>query len=309
MTDRLAPARPLPAWLARQLPFERGTLELDGRALAFLDHGPRDGRPVLLMHGNPTWSYLWRRVVRALEGSGLRLIAPDLAGFGLSDKPRRASAHRLAGHIEDVSRVLDALDLEGVVVAGQDWGGPIATGVAAQLGDRLHGLVLGNTAVLRPARPFRSKAFHRFSHLPIVSDAVFRGLLFPVPIMDRVQGDRRSIGLREKAAYAWPFRHPLDRAGPLALARMVPDGESHPSTAVMDRVGAFVESWQGPASLLWARRDPILGRGLRRHKEALPQASVRECDAGHFSQEEVPELWAEAIREVARADPSAADRS
>ena len=76
-----------------------------------------------------------------------------------------------------------------------------------------------------------------------------------------------------------------------------------PSTAVMDRVGAWVESFEGPAALVWARRDPILGRGLRRHSEALPQATVRECDAGHFSQEEVPELWAAAIREVAEALP------
>jgi haloalkane dehalogenase len=80
---------------------------------------------------------------------------------------------------------------------------------------------------------------------------------------------------------------------------MVPDSENHPSTAVMDRLGAWVGSFPGPSALVWGRRDPILGRGLRRHREALPEASVRECDAGHFSQEEVPELWAEAIREVA----------
>jgi haloalkane dehalogenase len=118
-------------------------------------------------------------------------------------------------------------------------------------------------------------------------------------MMNRVQGDRSSIGWSLRAAYAWPFRRPLDRSGPLGLARMVPNAEEHPSTAVMDRVGAWVEKWRGPAALVWGRRDPLLGRGLRRHRDALPQASVRECDAGHFLQEEVPDLIADAIREVA----------
>jgi haloalkane dehalogenase len=281
------------------MPFERRAARIDGHRMTFVDHGPRDGTPVLMVHGNPTWSFLWRKVMARLEGAPLRLVAPDLLGFGTSDKPRRASDHQLAMHVDTVAALVDGLGLEGFVACGQDWGGPIACGAAERLPDRVGGLVLGNTAVLRPARPFRPKAFHRFSHMPVVSDAVFRGLLFPVPVMDRVQGDRRSIGLVEKAAYAWPLRSPLDRAGGLALARMVPNGEDHPSTAVMDRIGAFVEGFQGPAALLWGRRDPILGRGLKRHREALPQASVRECDAGHFTQEEVPELWAEAIREVA----------
>jgi haloalkane dehalogenase len=117
--------------------------------------------------------------------------------------------------------------------------------------------------------------------------------------MDRAQGDASSIGWRETAAYAWPFRHLLDRAGPIGLARMVPDSEHHPSTSVLDDIGRWVESWQGPAALVWGSRDPILGRALRRHREALPQASVTETRAGHFLQEEVPDAIAVAIREVA----------
>jgi haloalkane dehalogenase len=222
----------------------------------------------------------------------LRLIAPDLLGFGASAKPRRASDHQLAMHVDHVATLLDGLGVERFVAVGQDWGGPIACGAAARLAERVKGLVLGNTAVLAPARPFRSKGFHRFSHLPVLSDLAFRPL---------VQGDRRSIGPREGAAYAWPFLSPLDRAGPLGLARMVPSSEEHPSTPVMDRIGAYVAGFEGPAALVWGRRDPLLGRGLRRHREALPRASVRESDAGHFSPEEIPELWAAAIREVARS--------
>jgi haloalkane dehalogenase len=293
------PAPPLPAWIRSELPFDRRDVRVRGRRMTVVDHGPRDALSVLMVHGNPTWSYLWRKVMRRLDGSELRFVAPDLMGFGTSDKPRRASAHQLAAHVEDVAAAIDALDVGRFVAVGQDWGGPIACGVASRYASNVAGLVLGNTAALRPARPFRSKAFHKLSRVPGLSDALFRGLLFPVPVLDRVQGDRRSIGWREKAAYAWPFLSPLDRAGGLGLARMVPDAEDHPTTAEMDRIGAWVESFDGPAALVWARRDPILGRGLRRHQEALPQASVRECDAGHFSQEEVPDLWADAIDEVA----------
>jgi haloalkane dehalogenase len=292
-------APPLPRWLRSELPFDRYVMRVHGERIAFVDHGPRDATPVLLVHGNPTWSYLWRKVIAALDDGRHRLVAPDLLGFGASDKPRMAADHQLAMHVQKIEALVEDLGLEGFVAVGQDWGGPVAMGVARALAPRVRGIVLANTAVLEPARPFRSKAFHRFSHVPLLSDLAFRGALFPVPIMDRVQGDRASLGWREKAAYAWPLRSPLDRAGPLGLARMVPDSEGHPSTAVLDEIGAWLRAFRGPTALVWGRRDPILGRALARHREALPHATVRECDAGHFLQEEVPELLAEAVREVA----------
>ncbi len=295
----ISPARPLPGWLRSELPYDRFCALIDGDRVTFVDHGPRDARPILLVHGNPTWSYLWRKVIRQLDDGQFRLIAPDLVGFGASDKPVMAADHQLAMHFEHVEKLARELDLKGFIAVGQDWGGPIVTGAAQKLADRVGGLVLANTSVLPPARPFRSKAFHRFSHAPVVSDLGFRGLIFPVPVMDRVQGDRSSIGWREKAAYAWPFLNPIDRAGPVGLARMVPDSEHHPSTSVIDDIGHWVERWRGPAALVWGTRDPILGRALRRHQDALPQASVRETTAGHFLQEEVPEVLAAAIREVA----------
>lgn len=297
---RTIAAPPLPAWIQREMPFARAAMRISGDLVSYVDHGPRDGRPVLLVHGNPTWSYLWRKVLTELDDGRFRLVAPDLVGFGASEKPRRASDHQLAMHIERVGVLIEELGLEQIIAVGQDWGGPIAAGAAKRTG-RAAGLVFGNTGVLPPARPFRSKPFHRFSHLPLVSDVVFRGTLFPVPVMRMAQGDPASLDVRTLAAYAWPFLRPLHRAGPLGLARMVPNSEHHPSTSVMDEVGAWVMDWHGPAALVWGRRDPILGRGLSRHRRALPQARVFESDAGHFLQEEVPELFARAIREVADA--------
>ncbi|MFW5876391.1 MAG: alpha/beta fold hydrolase [Myxococcota bacterium] len=302
MTVTFEEAPALPGWLARQLPHGRRAARVDGQRVHFIDEG--EGQPVLLMHGNPTWCYLWRKVIDRLSGR-FRLIAPDLLGLGLSDKPRRPSDHSVDLHVRTMVRLVDALDLRDVVLVGQDWGGPTVCGVGSRMPDRVHGLVLANTSVLPPARPFRSKGFHRFSHAPLISDLVFRALGFPLPVLDRVQGDRRSIGWQEKAAYTWPLRRLRDRAAPLGLARMVPDAEDHPSTKPLDQIGTWVESWHGPAALVWGLRDPILGRALRRHHEALPQARLTETPAGHFLQEEVPDALADAIAHVADQHPAA----
>lgn len=293
----------LPRWLETELPFRRRVARIGGRRVHFVDEGA--GTPVLLMHGNPTWCFLWRKVIARLGDAPLRLIAPDLLGLGLSDKLPRPGDHQLDVHARAIASLTEALELDSAIVVGQDWGGPIGLGAAMLRSDEtpsfLRGLVLANTAVLEPKRPFRTTAFHRFSHLPIASDLAFRGLLFPVPVLDRAQGDRRSIGAREKAAYRWPLRRARDRAAPLGLARMVPDREDHPSVAFLDRLGAFVRAHRGPAALVWGERDPILGRALARHREALPQATVEVTAAGHFLQEEVPDELARAIRSVASA--------
>lgn len=292
----------LPRWIENELPYRRRVVHVGGRRIHFVDEGA--GTPVLMLHGNPTWSFLWRKVIARLrDRPGLRLIAPDLLGLGLSDKLARASDHRLDLHADTIARFTEALGLDRAIVVAQDWGGPIATGAAMLRSERtprfLRGLVLGNTSVLEPRRPLHTTSFHRFSHMPVASDLAFRGLLFPVPVMHRVQGDPRSIGAREKAAYAWPLRHLRDRAAPLGLARMVPDRDDHPSLPTLDRLGAFVRAYEGPAALVWGERDPILGRALARHREALPRATVVTTRAGHFLQEEVPDELARAVLEIA----------
>lgn len=294
----------LPDFIARQLPFRSHFAPVRfGSAqvrMHFLDHG--EGRPVLLLHGNPTWSFLWRKVMAALEGQGLRLVAPDLVGLGLSDKPRALAAHSLPHHGQAVLELVERLDLRDVVLGVQDWGGPIGAWVAARSGGRVTGLVVLNTSVLVP-RAFKSTAFHRFARVPGVSDVAFRVLNFPVPVLGRVQGDARSISGDVAKAYAWPLRHVVDRAAPLALARMVPDREDHPTVAQLADGDAWVRGFRGPVELVWGLKDPILGRALKRHREALPHARVTETQAGHFLQEEVPDEIAAAVRRVAGVAP------
>ncbi|MEM7048879.1 MAG: alpha/beta fold hydrolase [Acidobacteriota bacterium] len=294
---------PLPPFLETELPFERGTYRLEegawaGRRLHFIDHGPRDAPAVLMLHGNPTWSFLWRRVIAALPE--YRCLAPDLIGLGLSDKPRRLAEHRVEAHGEALEEWLGALGITSAALMVQDWGGPIgtylgATHLAATGSERFTALVIANTSVLLPERP-RGTAFHRFARFPGISDLVFRGFGFPQNILHRIQGDPASIRGPVARAYRWPLRRWRDRAAPLALARMVPSAPDHPSVPALRRGETWARAFGGPIALVWGTRDPILGRALKWHERAFPQAAVTRTEAGHFLQEEVPEELAEALR-------------
>ncbi len=303
---------PLPPFLAPHLPFPRRAYRLEagadaGRCLHFLDtpaaagsldalHQGRPRRPVLLLHGNPTWSFLWRKVIAALPGT--RCVAPDLLGLGLSDKPERIADHSLERHGQAIAELVAALDLRDVVLVGQDWGGPIAAQVGLLCSRRIAGLVLANTAVLVPRHP-RGSAFHRFAKVPGLSDLVFRGLGFPLGVLGRVQGDPRSLRGIPARAYRFPLRTWRERVAPLALARMVPDSLEHRTIPALACGEAWVRSFGGPVALVWGTRDPILGHALERHERALPQAAVTRTAAGHFLQEEVPAALAAAIATIA----------
>lgn len=297
------PPPPLPDFLSAKLPFERGMYRLEegtyaGHRLHFLDHGPRGARPILLLHGNPTWSFLWRKVMRRLPEH--RCIAPDLVGLGLSDKPFSPKAHQLDPHIEAIRELVRTLDLQDLVLVAQDWGGCIGTGMAAREPQRIAGAVFGNTAVIRPHR-WRGTSFHRFARMPVASDLVFRLLGFPLRVLHKAQGDPDSIRGEVARAYRWPLRRLRDRAAPVGLARMVPDAPDHPSVEPFVEGDGWLRDFDGPVALVWGTRDPVLGRALKRHEEALPRAAVTRTEAGHFLQEEVPETLATAVLDTVRA--------
>ncbi|MCA9582496.1 MAG: alpha/beta fold hydrolase, partial [Myxococcales bacterium] len=211
--------------------------------------------------------------------------------------------HDAEQHLRILGCLVDSLDLGPTVLVGQDWGGAFAAGIGARAHTPVRGLVFSNTAVLRPDRPPRSKAFHRFAQMPVVSDLAFRVANFPIPWLNLVQAQRQGLGPAEKRAYAWPFRHIWDRSGPLALARMVPDAEMHPSMATLDEIGAWVEATNLPVELVWGVLDPIFGRSLRRHRAALPHARVTECQAGHFLPEEASDAIVNAVVRLVHNGP------
>jgi haloalkane dehalogenase len=258
------------------------------------------GRPVLMVHGNPTWGFLYRKVAMCLQGQGLRLIMPDLVGFGLSDKPRDFELHTIVNHSRWLGAVIDQLDLEGVVLVVQDWGGAIGTHPFTTRRERLGGMVVLNTVLDAPPKDFKPTAFHRFSHVPLLSDVVFRALPLPQAALFLAQGDRSSIRGDVARAYRYPFRRVADRVAPLATARMAVDRPDHPSIPALDECSAFVSAFDGPKAMVWGRRDPILARALKRTRALLGEPPVTETQAGHFLQEEVPEDIAAAVLDVSR---------
>jgi haloalkane dehalogenase len=293
MTTQFTSPPPLPAWLEDELPFHRRVFEDGGHSVHFVDEG--SGPPVLLMHGNPTWCFLWRKVIGILAREHVRVIAPDLVGFGLSDKPRDLEIHTLDFHAGRISALIRALDLADLTIAGQDWGGPIISVAAARNADIVKRAIFANTGIRVPRKPPRVTAFHRLSHRPLVSDLVFRVFNYPVKKMHLVQGDRRSIGPTERRAYLYPFRSFKDRAAPLALARLVPLSLGSPTLQTLQEADDWARAFPGPVRLVWGMRDPILGRTIHPMKKLFPDADVAETDAGHFLQEEVPEILAEAF--------------
>lgn len=300
---------PLPAWLDQMVPFERSMFEVaPGLRMHVMQAGPADGQPVLLMHGNPTWGFLYRRVAaRLLElDAGLRLVMPDMIGLGWSDRPPGGAAdHTIDNHWRWLSALVDGLDLQDVIAVGQDWGGPWVLGPFTDPARRarLSAMVLMNTVFMPPKAGFKPTLFHRFSRWPLISTAAFRLLGFPQVRLSIAQADKSSISGQVCRAYRLPLAGLASNAAPLALARMVPDSLEHPSVAALTRTQELVEGWDGPAALVWGVRDPILGRLLRRTARALPQAPVTETQAGHFLQEEVPVEIASAIRDVSSRCP------
>jgi haloalkane dehalogenase len=296
--DRL-PAPELPAWIAKKVPFTRYRVAVDdGLRMHVMETGR--GIPVLMVHGNPTWGFLYRKVAMCLQGQGLRLIMPDLIGFGLSDKPRDFGVHTVVNHSRWLGSLIDQLDLRDVVLVVQDWGGAIGTHPFTTRRDRLGGMVVLNTVLDAPPKGFKPTAFHRFSHIPVVSDLMFRALPFPQAALFLAQGDKSSIRGDVARAYRYPFRRISDRVAPLATARMAVDRPDHPSIPALDECAELARTFVGPKAMVWGRRDPILARALKRTRALLGDPPVTETQAGHFLQEEVPEDIAAAVLDVGR---------
>ena len=293
----------LPAYIEHQLPADtrHAMIPAGGEDVHVMEWGPREGRAVVLVHGNPTWGFLWRKVVAAVRARdpSLRLIAPDLVGLGLSSRPP-AAAHTLANHGAWLGAALDQIVPGPLVLVAQDWGGAIGLRAMVDRAPRLRGLVLGNTAVGPPAKTFKPTLFHRLSQMPVISDALFRGLGFPLGVLHLTQGDRSSIRGDVARAYRWPLRSIRSRAAPLALARMVPDSQAHPSIPDLAKAEELYRTAKVPVALVWGTKDPILGRVVGHLSRLRPDASVVKTGAGHFLQEEVPDELATAIVDVAK---------
>ncbi len=266
----------------------------DGVRLHYVDEGRRDSQPVVLLHGNPTWGYLYRNFISALVGAGFRAIAHDEMGFGRSDKPEAVAEYTVQRHAQHFRELVDELGLQGVTLVLQDWGGPIGLAWAVENADRVRRLVLLNTfSGLSIPDYLEPPAFFRLLRSPRTGPLLIQRLnLFTKVILFRggvVHRDR--LGERERAAYLAPHPTPDSRAGVLAYPRLIPWDDGNPTIPlgrhVEDNLAKLV---QKPVLICWPTKD----RGFRAKTLAFwrgrfPGAEVHELEAGHYIQEDAHE--------------------
>ena len=273
--------------------FEEHYEVIDGIRLHYVDEG--SGPPILLVHGQPTWSYLYRKMIRPLVAAGYRCIAPDLMGFDLSDKPTDESAYTLGRHVELVTGLVEKLQLAGVTIVGQDWGGPVGLRYAIDHQDNVRSLVILNTLV-------------KITPVPLLFTFVFRNGGFSSFLVRRLDLFRKIIFRR-----GWPFRRPLEggvmeqykmphptaasRAGIAAFPKMIPGNDRHPNAAYISQIDSVLRNWDVPVLVMFSDGDiafkPTEGQRIA---EMVPDGRFQVVrNAGHYLQEDAGEEIAQRM--------------
>ena len=271
----------IPGWLQAEYPFSPRRHRLaDGTALSFLDEGPRAPTAVVMVHGNPTWSYYYRHLVRALAPAR-RCVVPDHVGMGLSEKPESRS-YTLAQRIADLEELIASLGLKQIDLVVHDWGGAIGLGFAGRHPESVRRLVILNTAAFPDARIPARIALCR---APLLGPLIVRGcngFAWPATWMAM---SRRALSVEERRGYLLPYGSWADRVAVNAFVRDIPMDTSHPSHATLAAVEAGLAHLRGKEALiLWGGRDFCFNdHFLERWRGLLPGASEhRIADAGHY---------------------------
>ncbi|MCA1711935.1 MAG: alpha/beta fold hydrolase [Actinobacteria bacterium] len=274
----------LPAW-----PYEPRYVEVGGLRLAAVDEGPCEAHPVVLLHGEPTWGYLWRHVVPPLLDARLRVVVPDQVGFGRSDKPARRDWYSYDRLVEHFTAHLDALDIGPCTLVVHDWGGPVALRWAVEHTEAVTDLVILNTALYSPGGR-ASAAFTAFRAFVAAAETL--------PVAALVQGATlRELADDELHGYEAPFPDEASQAGALALPLLVPTADDDPAAAEMHEVLLALGEWPHPCLVLWGRDDPVLPLRLgERFAQLVANVAQFETVAGsHFLQEDAGKQVGERI--------------
>jgi len=299
MTRKL---RTKPDWLKPLFPWEQQSLTVNGRTMAYIDEGDSNARPVLLLHGNPTWGFLYRDFISPLTQAGYRTIVPDWIGAGYSDKPHVDAALTLSHHIADLVSLIDQLRLIGFVIVGQDWGGPQGVGAALQRLERLDALVLMNTWLFTDyvGRFHSSPRPWTTWHAPLIGQFFMKRnkvLSFAGPSAV----SQRGMTETEARAYHHIYDEPDSDHVVLTWPRTIPLGEGDRGWADMLAIQRRLPELAGiPTILLWAPEDNVFPiEYANRLKELLPHAEgpVTFDKAAHFLQDDRGPDLARAIVE------------
>ena len=283
-------------------PFEPTYVELDDPhggviRVGYVEAGPADGPPVLLLHGEPSWSYLYRKMLPVLATAGLRAIAPDLVGFGRSDKPGDLTDHTYARHVEWMRGfAFDALDLRDVTLVGQDWGGLIGLRLVAENPSRFSRVVAANTG-LPTGDTDMPAVWHKF-----------REAMENAQVLDIARsvqaGCRSSLSPEIRAAYDAPFPNEMYKAGPRAMPSLVPYRPDNPASEANRAAWKTLTELELPFLVAFSDGDPITGgmapvlKRTMRGAQGLDHPVI--AGAGHFLQEDAGEELAEHVARFVR---------
>lgn len=277
-------------------PYTPRYTEVGGVRIACIDEGPQDAPVVLLMHGEPTWSYLYRKMIPVFMQAGVRVIAPDLVGFGRSDKPAKRADYTYHHHVQWMTAWMEANELQGVTLFCQDWGSLVGLRMVAELPDRFDRIVLANGGLPTGETPlpwaFKLwRAFSMFSPWFPIGRIVNAGCV-------------TSLSPQEVAAYDAPFPSAKFRVAARVFPSLVPATPQDPEFEHNQRAWALFRNWHKPFLTLFSDRDPITRGGYKVWQADVPgaqgQPHQKTRGAGHFLQEDQGEWLAHAVLKFMR---------
>jgi haloalkane dehalogenase len=266
--------------------------------MAYVDAGPADAPVVLLLHGEPSWSFLYRHVIDELVAAGLRAVAPDLVGFGRSDKPAAPGDHSFAGHVEWVRALaFDVLDLRDVTLVGQDWGGLVGLRLVAEHPDRFARVVAANTGL--PTGDFdMPEIWWQFRRAVVNAEQLDIGRLVAA-------GCASPMDEAVRAAYDAPFPGESFTAGPRAMPGLVPTAPDDPAAEANRAAWEVLGRWDKPFLVAFSDRDPITGAMAPVLRKLIPGTAGLEHPviegAGHFLQEDAGERLGRVVADFVRS--------
>ncbi len=265
--------------------------DTDSLRMHYVDEGASDASPVVLLHGEPTWSYLYRTMIPPLVEGGHRVLAPDLIGFGRSDKPSATSDYTYLRHVEWVTSWFESLDLQDVTLFVQDWGSLIGLRVAAEQSDRVGRIVVANGFLPAGQQP-ANIAFRTWRAAARYSPVFPCGRIVSVGTVTKVSKDIR-------AGYDAPFPDKSFQAGARAFPQLVPTSADDPAIPANRAAWEALGRWEKPFLCVFGAKDPILGRADRPLIDHVPGAAGQPHDrinGSHFVQEDCgPELAARML--------------
>lgn len=275
----------VPANLQQEYPFAPKTMQVDGHQYSYIDEGV--GAPILMVHGNPSWSFAWRNFIKHFSASH-RCIAVDHLGMGLSDKPQDYG-YTIDQHISNLCHVIETLDLKEITLVGHDWGGCIGMGAAGRMPDRFKRFVMMNTAAFRSQEiPFRIAV----CRIPVLGEIGVRGLnLFAGAAV--TQAVEKPLSKELKQAYLLPYDSWANRVAVHRFVQEIPLKPSHPTYQTLVEVEENLAQFQQhPFLLPWGEKDWCFTTNfLAEWERRFPQAeTVRIPDAGHYVFEDAREV-------------------